>query len=141
MILLHLPVIIFMRYQQQASLQMKKISLYIMSALYILAGINHFIFTKPYVAIMPSWLPWHYALVYISGILESLFGYLLLLPFTRRLAAWLIIFLLIAVFPANIQMMINYYKAGNPYLWLTILRLPLQPALMYWAYLYAREDN
>lgn len=111
-----------------------------MSALYILAGINHFISANQYVAIMPPWLPWHYALVHISGVLESLFGFLLLFSLTRRLAAWLIIFLLIAVFPANIQMAINYYKAGNPYLWLAILRLPLQPVLMYWAYLFTKND-
>ena len=119
---------------------MKKASLYVMAVLYILAGINHFIFTKQYVAIMPPWLPWHRALVYVSGVWESLCGFLLLLSSTRRLAAWFIILLLIAVFPANIQMAINYYKTENPYLWIAILRLPLQPLLMYWAYWYTKDD-
>ena len=120
---------------------MKKIFLYVMSLLYILAGINHFLSAKQYVSIMPAWLPWHYPLVYISGVLECVYGFLLLLPSTRRIAALLIISLLIAVFPANIQMMINYYKTNNPYLWLGIARLPLQFALIYWAYVYAKDDN
>ena len=120
---------------------MKKALLYVMSALYILAGINHFIFTKQYVSIMPSWLPWHQGLVYISGVLESAYGLLLLPRFTRQLSALLIIALLIAVFPANIQMSINYYEEHNPHLWLAIVRLPLQFVLIYWAYIYAKNDG
>ena len=120
---------------------MKKILLYVMSVLYILAGINHFISTKQYVSIMPPWLPWHYPLVYISGVLESVYGLLLLPSATRRLSALLIISLLVAVFPANIQMAVNYYKEHNPYLWLAIVRLPLQFVLLYWAYIYTKKDT
>ena len=120
---------------------MKKILLYVMSVLYILAGINHFISTKQYVSIMPPWLPWHDTLVYVSGVLESLYGLLLVPRATRRLSALLIISLLIAVFPANIQMAINYYKENNPYLWIAIVRLPLQFVLIYWAYSYVEKDD
>jgi len=118
---------------------MKKVLLYVMSVFYILAGINHFISTQQYVSIMPSWLPWHYTLVYISGILEMLYGFLLLSPVTRRIAALLIIALLIAVFPANVQMAVNYYRGNNPFLWVAIVRLPLQFLLIYWAYFYTKE--
>jgi uncharacterized membrane protein len=55
---------------------------------------------------------------------------------TRVYAAAGIILLLILIFPANIQMMINFYRRHNPYLWITILRLPLQPVLVWWAWLY-----
>lgn len=120
---------------------MKKALLYVMSVLYVLAGINHFIFTKRYASIIPPWLPCHHALVYVSGILEILYGTLLIPIATRRLAALLIISLLIAVFPANIQMAIDYDKEGNPYLWLAILRLPFQFVLIWWAYLYTRKNK
>lgn len=120
---------------------MKKTLLYAMSVLYILAGICHFIFTKTYLTIMPSWLPWHRALVYISGVLESVYGVLLIFPITRQLAALLIISLLMAVYPANIQMAVNYYEEQNPYLWLAMARLPLQFVLIYWAYLYTGKNK
>lgn len=119
---------------------MKKALLYVMSALYILAGIGHFTFTKRYLSIMPPWLPWHRTLVYLSGVLEGLYGILLIFPATRQLAAFLIISLLIAVFPANIQMAVNYYEEGNPDLWVAIVRLPLQFVLIYWAYVYAKKE-
>lgn len=90
---------------------------------------------------MPLWLPWHYKLVYVSGVLESLYGLLLLPRASRHVAALLIIALLIAVFPANIQMAINYYKENNPYLWIAIVRLPIQFVLIYWAYSYAKRDD
>jgi len=84
--------------------------------------------------IMPEWLGWHKQLVIISGIAEITLAILLLFKRTQKLAALGIIMLLIAVFPANIQMMLNYYKEQNPMLWLAILRLPLQLLLIWWAY-------
>jgi uncharacterized membrane protein len=117
---------------------MKKTGLYIMAALYVAAGINHFIHPEFYRKIMPPWLPFHDGLIFISGIFEILFALLLLLPVTRRLAAWGIIALLIAVFPANIQMMLNYQQENNPGLWLAVLRLPLQVLLIWWAYSFTK---
>ncbi len=92
-----------------------------MAAVYIVAGLNHFINPGIYLSIMPPLLPQPAMLVYISGICEIIFGILLLPLFTRRFAAWCIILLLVAIFPANIQMTINYYHAQTPYLWITIL--------------------
>ena len=120
---------------------MKKILLYVMSVLYLLAGINHFISTRQYIAIMPGWVPGHPALVYISGVLEIVYGLLLLPRSTRRLSALLIISLLIAVFPANVQMAVNYHKEKNPRFWLAVARLPLQFGLIYWAYVYTKKDD
>ena len=74
--------------------------------------------------------------VYLSGVLEIVFALLLLPLTTRHVAAWLIIFLLIAVFPANMQMALNFRRKHNPYLWLAIARLPLQPLLIWWAWIY-----
>jgi uncharacterized membrane protein len=108
--------------------------LYAMVAVYLGAGINHFINAGTYLPIMPAWLPWHLKLIYISGAFEILFGLLLLPLATRSIASLGIILLLIAIFPANIQMTINYYNENNPYLWLTILRLPFQYLFMRWAY-------
>ena len=121
--------------------KLKNISLVIMSALYFGAGIYHLINPNVYVKIMPSWLGWHKQLVLISGICELSFAILLLITKTRKLASWLIIAMLIAIFPANIQMMLNYYKEGHAMLWLAILRLPLQLILIWWAYIFTKKES
>jgi len=102
----------------------------------VAAGIYHFVNPKMYKRIMPPWIPFHYQLIAISGLIEIILGLLLLLPATRTIAAWGIIVFLLAVFPANIQMAINFRQRNNPYLWVALLRLPLQFALMYWAWQY-----
>lgn len=117
---------------------LKSISLYIMAALYVLAGINHFWHPLTYQKIMPSWLPFHTALIYGSGILEILLAILLVPFFTRRWAAWGILILLIAVFPANVQMLINYVRENNPYTWVAVVRLPLQFVLIWWTYSFTK---
>lgn len=114
----------------------KKSTLYIMALLYILAGINHFIHPETYMKIMPPWLPSPAFLVALSGVIEIILGILLIPNRTRRFAVWGIIALLIAVFPANIQMAMDYYHSQDPNLWIAILRLPIQILLIWWAYIY-----
>jgi uncharacterized membrane protein len=118
--------------------RMKNILLYVMAIAYIGAGLNHLINPDGYMRIMPPWPPYPLPLVYISGVCEMLFALLLFPAATRHVGAWLIIVLLVAVFPANIQMTINYYRHHNPSLWVTILRLPLQIVLIWWAWVYTR---
>ncbi len=112
------------------------IFLYIMVLFYIAAGINHFKNPGFYLGIIPRWLPNHKAINYLSGICEIIFALLLLFPVTRSAGAWLIILLLIAVFPANIQMSLDFYKKRSRYYRLSVLRLPLQVLFIWWAYLY-----
>lgn len=128
-------------YYKQQDFIMLKASFFIMIVLYILAGVNHFIHPGFYLKIMPPWLPYRKELVFISGITEVLFALLLIPSSTRTFAAWAIIALLIAVFPANIQMSINYYKENNPHLWLTLARLLLQPLLIIWAYQFTKPEK
>ena len=105
---------------------------------YVGAGVNHFIHPAFYINLMPPWLPLHKEFVFISGICEVLFALLLLFPITRRLGAYCIIALLIAVFPANIQMLLDYYNDNNPMFWLAIIRLPIQFVLIWWAYSFTK---
>ena len=118
---------------------MKNNLLYIMAVFYIAAGINHFIHPGFYLEIMPPKLPYQLPLVYISGVCEILVALLLLPVATRHLGAWLLILLLIAIFPANIQMAINYRHKNDPHLWIAILRLPIQFLLIWWAWLYTKK--
>lgn len=127
--------------------RIKLILKYLFAAFFVLAGLNHFINTGFYLKIMPPFLPWHLRLVHLSGVVEIVLGVLLLIPKLTRMAAWGLIALLLAVFPANIQMAVNhalYPEYSVTALW---LRLPLQFVLIAWAYWYTlpavrgRRDN
>jgi uncharacterized membrane protein len=120
---------------------MNKAGLYLQSVFYCLAGINHFWHTATYIQIMPPWIPWPYFSVYFSGFCEIAFGLLLIPRPTRKAAAWLIIVLLIFIFPANLQMLLNSIHAHRPDSWLSMARLPLQLLLIWWAYLYTGHQN
>jgi uncharacterized membrane protein len=119
----------------------KKISLYLMIIFYLVAGLNHFIHPEFYLKIMPPWIPYHKMLISIRGICEILFALLLVFPLTRRTGAVCIILLLVAIFPANIQMTQNYLHENNPFLWLAIIRLPFQILLIWWAYIFSKKIN
>lgn len=114
----------------------------LLSALFIAAGVAHFVMPEVYVAIMPPYLPAPLALVYISGVFEILGGVGLFIPKLRRPAAWGLVALLIAVFPANIHMALHQLPMGDVQpsqasLW---LRLPMQFVLIAWAYWYTRVE-
>ena len=110
---------------------------YIIAAIFMLAGIMHFIIPGTYVKIMPDYIPYHRLMVYISGVAEIVGGLGVLIPQTQLLAAWGLILLLLAVFPANIEMTLQAYHnqgVSSFYFWATVARLPLQFLLIYWVY-------
>lgn len=88
-----------------------------------------------YESIMPPYLPAHRELVLISGLFEMLGGIGTLIPQTRKAAAWGLIALLIAVFPANVYMAVDTEKFGKlAPAWVLYARLPLQFLLIWWIY-------
>lgn len=115
---------------------LKSSSRWLLGILFIAAGLNHLVSPRFYVKIMPPYLPWHLELIYISGAFESLLGILLLVPGTRRLAAWGLIALLVAVFPANLHMAMHPELFPNFEPWMLWARLPFQAVLIAWAYWY-----
>jgi uncharacterized membrane protein len=103
---------------------------------FVFAGAMHFVVPGSYERIVPAWLPNATLLVQVSGVAEILGGIGLLVPNVRRFAGIGLIALLIAVFPANIEMLRLARVAGEPFfaqaaLW---LRLPLQPVLVWWVW-------
>ncbi|QED25781.1 hypothetical protein FRD01_00580 [Microvenator marinus] len=109
-------------------------------------GVIHFVSPEPFLKMMPGVLPWHLGLVYLSGAAEILGGVGLLVPKTRRVATWGLLLLLLAVFPANINMAVNeIYLEGMPREpWLLWVRLPFQlvfAAVVYWVGFAKPEDS
>jgi len=92
---------------------------------------------------MPPYMPWHLAMVRVSGVCEILGGLGLLVTEMRRAATWGLVALLIAVFPANVYMATNPIEAGAGSIAPALRwgRLPLQVLLIWWLLLSTRPRS
>ncbi|KTG07724.1 hypothetical protein AUR64_02465 [Haloprofundus marisrubri] len=130
-----------------SSSRLKRPLLYVMSLAYVFAGVMHFVSPKMFARIVPPQLPRPVFLVYLSGVVEIVLGIGVLFRRTRRLSAWGLIGLLLAVFPANVYMATSGLlpdavpddaeRLGQAALW---ARLPLQGVLVLWAWWYTQDD-
>jgi uncharacterized membrane protein len=113
----------------------------LLGLLFVGAGAMHFLAPRAYEGIMPPYLPLHRELVLLSGALEIAGGIGLLSGRTRRAAGIGLILLLLAVWPANVQMLLDARAAGKPSWWVALLwaRLPLQVLLMAWVWRASRS--
>ena len=113
------------------------------SIFYIGAGILHFTNTQFYLKIMPPYIPYHLAMVYISGAAEIAGGLGLLVPVVRRQAAWGLVALLIAVFPANLYMATNHIQVTSTPTPPALAwgRLPLQVLFIIWVLWCTKPDT
>lgn len=107
---------------------LKLFTRYATASFFIGVGSLHFTDPQTFVSIMPSYLPWHLELVYLSGFFEIMGGLSLLFMSTRYIGAWGLVALLVAVYPANIHMLVHeIYLEGMPHnKWLLWARMPLQ---------------
>ena len=122
----------------------KRVALVALVAFYVLAGVNHFAHEDYYLPMIPSWLPWPRALVLLSGVAEVALGVGVAIPRARRLAAWGLVALLVAVFPANLHVALHDLPMmGNEHglgVW-NWVRLPFQLPLIAWAWWFTRPDS
>jgi uncharacterized membrane protein len=120
----------------------KTVMRWVLTVFMVGAGINHFLSPAAYAAMVPDALPAPVLLVQISGVAEIVGGLGLILPRTRRLAAWGLIALFVAVFPANVNMAWNHLPLGSMHVASALLwaRLPLQLVLIAWAAWFTRAD-
>lgn len=106
----------------------------------VFAGLMHFVQPEFFLKIMPPYLPFPLELVLISGAFEVLLGMSLWIPRLSRVAAWGIIALMLAVFPANIYLFQHQEILPAPPL-VHLLRLPMQAVFILWAYWHTRSDH
>jgi uncharacterized membrane protein len=110
--------------------------LYIMAAMYIFAGVMHFIKPKAYLRIMPLYLPRHKLLVSLSGFAEIILGITLMIPILKNTSIYAIILMLILFLMVHFYMLSGEKASAGIPKWILISRIPLQFGLMYWAYWY-----
>ncbi len=109
---------------------------WVLASFFIIAGVNHFLAPEIYFGMMPAWLPAKAAANAIAGAAEIAGGLGLLIPRLRRPAAWGLIALLIAIFPANVQVALQGQMPGldDAPAWLLWLRLPFQAVFIAWVW-------
>ena len=120
-------------------INLKFITILIMSCFYMNVGVKHFVEPEWFLQIMPPNFPHHYQAVYWSGFFELLFGFLLINPYTRFIAGWGIIFVMITVFPANLYLAVNDGAVMGISKELAWGRLPFQYVFIGLAYWHAQD--
>ena len=121
----------------------KLITVFVISFMYVFIGVKHFIDPQYFINITPPQIEYKSFAVYFTGVLEVLGGLLILNKKTRKIGAYLIIFLLIIVFPANIYL----YLSETPQQLLGIsktqalIRMPFQAPLILLAYWHSKEKH
>jgi len=113
---------------------LKDISLVVMALFYIMAGLNHFRVPKFYYRIIPSYLPSPKWINILSGVAEVILGIALLIPLTKTWAAWGVIALLFAVYPANIYHLQQKGAGMKVPIWALWFRLAFQIVFIAWAW-------
>lgn len=117
-----------------------------MSAMLMFTAIGHFVFPKGMELMIPGFIPFKKAMVYITGVIEIIAAIGMLVPSLQLLTAYLLILFFILLLPVNIYAAIrkvDYQKAttegpGLSYLW---FRIPFQFFLMAWVYICAIFPN
>ena len=121
----------------------KLLTIYVMSTMYIFIGIRHFTDPQYFLDIVPPQLPSKLFLVYFTGLIEVVGGAAILSPKSRKEGAYLLIFLLISVFPANIYL----YLSETPQNLLGIsktdalIRMPFQIPLILLAFWHSKKNH
>jgi uncharacterized membrane protein len=120
--------------------KIQKVLLYLMAFMYAGLGVYHFISPEKYLPLFPAWIPAQLALVYVSGFAEIVLGILVAVKNTRRIAAALIIAMLIVfLLLIHIPHTIDLYRAGKQTNFIiNLLRIPIQFLLIAWAWVYYR---
>ena len=121
----------------------KLITVFVISFMYVFIGVKHFIDPQYFINITPPQIEYKSFAVYFTGVLEVLGGLLILNKKTRKIGAFLIIFLLIIVFPANIYLYL--YETPQQLLGISktqaLIRMPFQAPLILLAYWHSKEKH
>ena len=121
----------------------KILTIFVMGVMYVFIGVKHFTDPQYFLDIVPPQLPFKLFLVYLTGLIEVVGGVAILTPKTRKAGAYLLIFLLVSVFPANIYL----YVSETPQSLLGIseadalIRMPFQIPLILLAYWHSKKNH
>lgn len=113
-----------------------------MSIMLLFTAGAHFAYVKGMTMMLPGFIPYKPAIVYLTGVIEIVAALGLLIPGLSVLTGWLLIAFFILILPANIYAAIRqvdfeqgtFEGKGLSYLW---FRVPLQIFFIVWTFLAA----
>lgn len=106
-----------------------------LSTIFGVAGILHFLRPAVFDSIVPGWVPVSArCATYVSGAAELGLACALRKSHTRSIAGYASAAFLVAVFPANVEMMRRWVLQSRRKAVVSVLRLPLQIPLIYGAW-------
>lgn len=116
-----------------------------MAMMLAFTAIGHFAFTRGMEKMIPTFIPFKRATVYLTGVFELAAAVGLLTVDYRETTGWLLIIFFIMILPANLfaaMKKIDYQKGtedgpGLEYLW---FRVPLQMLFILWVYFSAISE-
>ena len=108
----------------------------LMASIYILAGLAHWVYPKVYLPIIPAWIPYKPAIVWVSGLIEIVLGTALFYPPISQAALYGLMGMLVLFLPVHTYMLANAQRYRKIPYWLLWARIPIQGLLIYWAYSY-----
>ena len=113
-----------------------------MALFYFGMGAIHIVSSYNYMSMMPSWLPLKTFLIYLSGFVEIILSVLLLSVKTQQISSRLIMLMLfVFLVLIHIPQSIDFYTTGDPHFVGSLIRIPIQFILMFWAWIYAKPKK
>lgn len=111
------------------------------STWFLIGGIAHFAMPEPFLRIMPPYIPFHLACVYISGAFELLGAIGLWIKPVRQLAGYGLMLLTVIVTLANVYMYQHPDLFASIPEWLLLVRFPIQVLLIWLIWFSAKPDK
>lgn len=113
----------------------RRVTRWVLAAFLLFAGVGHFLATDAFLAQVPPWMPEPRLVVHLSGVVEMLLAFLLLLARSgRQMVGWIVAAFFVVVFPGNISQFLTHTDAfGLDSDAARAVRLLFQPVLVLWA--------
>lgn len=107
---------------------------WLIAAAFFVAGVLHIAKPAPFLSIVPGWVPFPPATVFVTGACEVAGAIALFVPRLRWWAGVMLAAYAVCVYPANVKHAMLHAESGlPPGWWYHGPRLAFQPVIVWWA--------
>ncbi len=107
---------------------------WLIAAAFLAAGVLHIAAPRPFLSIVPDWVPFPHETVFATGACEVAGAAALFVPRLRWWAGVMLAAYAVCVYPANIKHAMLHAETGlPPGWWYHAPRLAFQPVIVWWS--------